>query len=196
MYKEALMSSIFGKFSEASKKLKLIITLAPDNPDPYHLLGTMHEEIGTFIVDTRIVQQSSRVSFYEHLFVTSQPREMDQSGRYLIWAKNVQPGGLLLWKSTQNIKLQLGSHGQKSVGIRALPSNEEGHSDVQKDHRHLELTWSDETICKTQIQKRIVWAFQTAFAELWELSTEQAYSEHGLWNIFKRKKIYGNSWGT
>lgn len=49
MYKEALMNSIFGRFEEASKKLKLIITLSPDNPEPYHLLGTMHEEIGKFL---------------------------------------------------------------------------------------------------------------------------------------------------
>jgi hypothetical protein len=46
MYKEALMDSIFGRFQEASKKLKLMITLAPDSPEPYHLLGTMHEELG------------------------------------------------------------------------------------------------------------------------------------------------------
>ena len=46
MYKEALMDSIFGKFQEASKKLKAMITLSPDSPEPYHLLGTMHEELG------------------------------------------------------------------------------------------------------------------------------------------------------
>ena len=40
------MDSIFGRFEEASKKLKRMITLAPDSPEPYHLLGTMHEENG------------------------------------------------------------------------------------------------------------------------------------------------------
>jgi Flp pilus assembly protein TadD len=43
MYKEALMDVIFGRFAEASKKLKLIITLSPDNPEPYHLLANMHD---------------------------------------------------------------------------------------------------------------------------------------------------------
>jgi Flp pilus assembly protein TadD len=42
------MDSIFGRFQDASKKLKLMITLAPDNPEPYHLLGTMHEELGNY----------------------------------------------------------------------------------------------------------------------------------------------------
>ncbi len=46
LYKEALMDSIFGRFQDASRKLKLMITLSPDSPEPYHLLGTMHEENG------------------------------------------------------------------------------------------------------------------------------------------------------
>lgn len=44
------MDSIFGRFQEASKKLKLMITLAPDSPEPYHLLGTMHEELGNALL--------------------------------------------------------------------------------------------------------------------------------------------------
>jgi outer membrane protein assembly factor BamD (BamD/ComL family) len=43
MYKDALMNVIFGQFEEASKKLKNLISLYPDNPDAFHLLGTMHE---------------------------------------------------------------------------------------------------------------------------------------------------------
>lgn len=42
MYKDALMNVIFGQFEEASKKLKNLIALYPDNPDAFHLLGTMH----------------------------------------------------------------------------------------------------------------------------------------------------------
>jgi hypothetical protein len=48
--RRAAKDSIFGKFQEASKKLKAMITLSPDSPEPYHLLGTMHEELGkTFL---------------------------------------------------------------------------------------------------------------------------------------------------
>ena len=60
MYKEALMDSIFGRFQDASKKLKLMISLSPDTPEPYHLLGTMHEELGTCLMmkDSLIKQPS------------------------------------------------------------------------------------------------------------------------------------------
>jgi len=46
LHKEALFDSFFGRFEEASKKLKHMITLNPDNPEPYQVLGNMHEENG------------------------------------------------------------------------------------------------------------------------------------------------------
>lgn len=47
MYNDALMDEVFGRFEEAARKLKQIITLAPDNPQPYHLLSNIHEETGS-----------------------------------------------------------------------------------------------------------------------------------------------------
>ena len=46
LYKEALMDTFFGRFEEASKKLKSHIALCPDHSESYHLLGTMYEELG------------------------------------------------------------------------------------------------------------------------------------------------------
>ncbi len=43
-YKEALMNVIFGQFTQANQKLKHLITTNPENPEPYHLMGTMYEE--------------------------------------------------------------------------------------------------------------------------------------------------------
>lgn len=43
LYKEALMDTFFGRFEEASKKLKNHIALYPDHSEAYHLLGTMYE---------------------------------------------------------------------------------------------------------------------------------------------------------
>lgn len=48
LYKEALMDTFFGRFEEASKKLKNHIALYPDHSEAYHLLGTMYEELGNF----------------------------------------------------------------------------------------------------------------------------------------------------
>ena len=37
---------MFGKFEEANETCKRIIAIHPENPEPYYIMGTMHEEAG------------------------------------------------------------------------------------------------------------------------------------------------------
>lgn len=72
------MDSIFGKFQEASKKLKLMITLTPDAPEPYHLLGTMHEENG----------------------------ELDKAAEYLFMSTYLSPPNLEKWLKVGDLSFE------------------------------------------------------------------------------------------
>lgn len=78
LYKEALMDSIFGRFQEASRKLKLMITLTPDTPEPYHLLGTMHEENG----------------------------ELDKAAEYLFMSTYLSPPNLEKWLKVGDLSFE------------------------------------------------------------------------------------------
>lgn len=46
LYREALKEFMFGKFEEANETCKRIIAIHPENPEPYYIMGTMHEEAG------------------------------------------------------------------------------------------------------------------------------------------------------
>jgi general transcription factor 3C polypeptide 3 (transcription factor C subunit 4) len=72
------MDSIFGKFHEASSKLKRMITLSPDSPEPYHLLGNMHEENG----------------------------ELDKAAEYLFMSTYLSPPNLEKWLKVGDLSFE------------------------------------------------------------------------------------------
>ena len=68
LYHEAFRIYMFGGFEKASDKCKHIIAMNPQNPKPYFLLATMHEEVAKTNEDMSELHKAVEYYFFDAFY--------------------------------------------------------------------------------------------------------------------------------